>query len=250
MVSSVEYGATAPAHEFAPVDLVSSAEFLSSLDPANDPGAPVVCPNGIAEAREIAVSLAIKRACDIVIAGLLLILLSPLLLLIALAIRLDSNGPVIFVQQRLGRRAKPFGALKFRTMHVTENGNDVVQCTPDDTRVTRLGSFLRRSCLDELPQLWNVLLGQMSLVGPRPHPVSLDIRFAQQVTDYYRRYSLRPGITGLAQVRGYRGPVRSKDALQARVQSDFEYLERRSLFLDLVILVATFPAVIIGGIDR
>jgi putative colanic acid biosynthesis UDP-glucose lipid carrier transferase len=116
-------------------------------------------------------------------------------------------------------------------------------------RVTRFGSFLRRSSLDELPQLWNVLLGDMSLVGPRPHPVSLDIRFAQQVTDYYRRYSLRPGITGLAQVRGYRGPVRSRAALQARLKSDFEYLERRSLFLDLTILVATFPAIILNGAD-
>jgi undecaprenyl-phosphate glucose phosphotransferase len=198
--------------------------------------------HGFRESR----TLRIKRATDLMIALFLLLTFFPLLLLIALVIKLESRGPTIFVQQRLGLGGMPFGIFKFRTMRVLENGTNVVQCDRNDKRVTRFGSFLRRTSLDELPQLLNVAIGQMSLVGPRPHPVSLDLRFAQQVPGYYQRFQVRPGMTGLSQVRGYRGPIRNELELRGRICSDLEYVESHSLLLDFKILVETIPAVILG----
>ena len=176
---------------------------------------------------------------DLTLALAGLIVLAPLLLLIALAIRLTSKGPVLFRQTRHGLNKQPFTIYKFRTMSVTEDGTEVRQAVRNDTRVTPLGRFLRRTSLDELPQLFNVLNGTMSLVGPRPHAISLDDYFEPKIDIYAKRFQSRPGITGLAQVRGFRGPTETVDAMAQRSSADAEYLDRWSNWLDVVILVQT-----------
>lgn len=173
-------------------------------------------------------------------------LLAPLLLLVAAAIKLDSRGPVFFKQERHGRRGMIFKVYKFRTMRVMESGKAAVQCRKDDPRLTRLGAVLRKASIDELPQLINVLRGEMALVGPRPHPIGLDREFAPRIRRYGHRYFVKPGMTGLAQIRGHRGPTASLGDMAARVASDIEYVRRRSLAFDLWILFRTVPAVL-GG---
>ncbi|MGQ0486723.1 MAG: sugar transferase [Hyphomicrobiales bacterium] len=176
-------------------------------------------------------------------AALLLAVLAPVLLLCAAAIKLDSPGPVFFRQERHGRRGTVFRIYKFRTMHALENGASAIQCRKDDPRVTRVGALLRKASIDELPQLINVLSGEMALVGPRPHPLSLDREYAPRIRRYGQRYTVKPGMTGLAQIRGCRGPTESLADMAARVASDLEYVRRRSLAFDLWILFKTVPAV-------
>ena len=150
----------------------------------------------------------IKRVVDFLGAGLGFLVLLPILSLIALAILLESRGPILFRQRRSGRDGKVFVIYKFRTMHVLEDGTDIVQATRNDGRTTAVGRFLRRSSIDELPQLLNVLKGEMSLVGPRPHAVAHDQYYLQTVPNYKLRFYSKPGITGLAQIKGFRGEVR------------------------------------------
>lgn len=180
-----------------------------------------------------------KRLIDVVGALVGLLLLSPLLLLIALGIMAESNGPVFFRQRRSGLGGRQFLIYKFRTMRVMEDGSDVTQARRDDGRVTRLGRFLRRSSFDELPQLLNVLKGEMSLVGPRPHAVAHDEYFLQTVPSYHLRFHTVPGITGLAQVAGYRGEIRDIQHMEARIAKDLEYIEDWSIALDVRILLQT-----------
>jgi putative colanic acid biosynthesis UDP-glucose lipid carrier transferase len=172
-----------------------------------------------------------------------LLAILPLLLVIALAIRLDSPGPVFFRQPRMGWNGKTFRIWKFRSMfvHRTES-NTVQQATKNDPRITRVGAFLRKTSLDELPQLFNVLTGEMSLVGPRPHAVQHDMEYSQRIEQYFARHNIKPGITGLAQVRGHRGETRDLDQMIQRVESDIEYINNWSLWLDLLILVRTTMA--------
>jgi Undecaprenyl-phosphate glucose phosphotransferase len=182
----------------------------------------------------------LKRMEDLVISGLLLALLSPLLLLIALAIKLDSRGPVIFKQRRHGFNNEVFEVYKFRSMTVADCGaTGIVQATRHDKRVTRLGALLRRSSLDELPQLLNVLLGNMSIVGPRPHAVQHNIEYGSVISEYFARHNVKPGITGWAQVNGLRGETDTLDKMHRRVDYDLEYIERWSLSFDLKILLKT-----------
>ena len=166
-----------------------------------------------------------------------------MLLLIALAIRLDSTGPLIFTQQRHGCGGRNFAILKFRTMKCSSDGHDGDRQTlRRDSRVTRVGDFLRRTSLDELPQLWNVLNRTMSLVGPRPHPVAMrteGLLGEEIVADYQARHSVRPGITGLAQINGNRGATATADQLRDRIAYDFQYIATWSLLLDLRILLIT-----------
>jgi len=183
-----------------------------------------------------------KGLMDRVGAVVLLVLLSPLFLLIALAIRLDSPGPVFYRQLRRGLGGRPFEMLKFRSMYADRcDAPDapICQATRDDPRVTRVGRWLRRTSLDELPQLWNVLRGEMSLVGPRPHPVRMDEEYRGIVERYMARYRLKPGITGWAQVHGYRGETRDIEAMRARIAYDVDYARSWSLALDLWILFLT-----------
>ncbi|OAS27536.1 hypothetical protein A5481_01120 [Methylobacterium platani] len=186
---------------------------------------------------------ALKRTVDLVGAGLGLLVLLPLILAIAVLIKWDSPGPVLFRQNRIGLGNRPFRVWKFRTMTCCENGAVVRQAQRDDPRVTRLGRILRRTSLDELPQLVNVLLGSMSLVGPRPHAVAHDAQFAGSVARYAERHAVRPGITGWAQVRGCRGETPNAASMQRRVDLDLAYIEHWSLALDLLILVLTLREV-------
>jgi putative colanic acid biosynthesis UDP-glucose lipid carrier transferase len=178
-----------------------------------------------------------KRAIDIVGASVGLIVLGPFLLLTALAIRLESPGPALFRQRRTGRGGETFWILKFRSMTVVEDGSHIVQAAPSDARLTRLGGFLRRSCIDELPQLLNVLGGQMSLVGPRPHAVWHDEQYEQLIGTYRDRFLVRPGIAGLAQVSGYRGATPTTNFMADRVALDREYIANWTLGEDLRILL-------------
>ena len=181
-----------------------------------------------------------KRLFDASAAALGLLALMPLFAVIAIAIKLDSPGPVFFRQRRSGFNGQPFSMWKFRTMRVMEDGEQVRQATVDDPRITRVGAFLRRTSLDELPQLINVLKGEMSLVGPRPHALAHDNIFERKVARYARRYKVLPGITGWAQVNGYRGETDTEEKLRKRVEYDLEYIERASFVFDLYILLLTF----------
>ena len=188
----------------------------------------------------------IKRTEDLVLGCMLFLLTAPLFPLIALAIKHDSNGPVFFLQRRRGLNQRIIEIVKFRTMHVQEDGSDVRQATSDDARVTRVGRILRRTSLDELPQLWNVLKGDMSLVGPRPHALVHDEQFGEMLETYANRHQVKPGITGLAQVRGLRGQTHSADCVEARVNADIDYIKAWTLRLDLAILFKTLMAVVTG----
>jgi exopolysaccharide biosynthesis polyprenyl glycosylphosphotransferase len=181
----------------------------------------------------------VKRLMDVSIAAIMLVLLAPLFLAVAVVVRLDSRGPAFFRQRRLGLNGKPFDIVKFRTMHVLENGDDVRQAEPNDARVTRTGRVLRASSLDELPQLFNVLKGEMSLVGPRPHAVAHDEFFGPLIEGYEQRLRVKPGITGLAQVNGLRGPTPTADAMRRRVDVDLDYVRNAHLLLDVAILLRT-----------
>ncbi len=181
----------------------------------------------------------LKRSFDIVASLVGLILLSPLMLAFILAIRLDSKGPAFFRQTRYGFNLQPFEILKFRTMTVMENGEEVKQAIKDDPRITRIGRFMRKWNIDELPQLINVLKGDMSLVGPRPHALAHDHEFAEKITRYARRMNVQPGITGLAQVNGYRGPTDTDEKIRKRVEYDLHYIDNWSFLLDINILFMT-----------
>jgi Undecaprenyl-phosphate glucose phosphotransferase len=183
--------------------------------------------------------IAEKRIFDIVLGTIALILVSPLLLIIAILIKLDSPGPVFFVQRRHGFNHKRFGILKFRSMTVTEDGAKVEQAKQNDPRVTRVGYYLRRWNLDELPQLINVIKGDMSLVGPRPHALTHNREYERQIAFYARRHNIKPGITGWAQVNGFRGITDTNHKMKARVEHDLYYIDNWSILFDLYILALT-----------
>ena len=182
---------------------------------------------------------AAKRTLDLVGSGLTLLLLAPLLTAVAIAIKLDSPGPVLFKQQRCGFNGRIFSICKFRTMSVLEDGPSIVQALPGDSRVTRIGKWLRRTSIDELPQLLNVLDGSMSLVGPRPHAVAHDNQFDKVARNYAFRRRVKPGLTGWAQVHGCRGPTPTTAMIEKRVEYDLWYIDNWSLLLDLAILLQT-----------
>jgi exopolysaccharide biosynthesis polyprenyl glycosylphosphotransferase len=180
-----------------------------------------------------------KRILDITVAALAILLCLPLLALITLAISLDSKGPVLFCQRRAGKHGEFFGIYKFRSMHVLEDGTDVVQAIRGDSRITRVGRFLRAFSLDELPQLFNVLRGEMSLVGPRPHAIAHDAFYSARIANYRIRQRVKPGITGWAQVHGARGATQLLEDMQHRIDLDAWYVAHESLWLDIRILART-----------
>jgi len=181
----------------------------------------------------------IKAFSDYAIASTILLLASPILIAIALAIKLSSPGSIIFKQRRYGLDGREITVYKFRSMNVSEDSDHVKQATRDDERVTRVGAFLRKTSLDELPQFINVLQGRMSVVGPRPHAVVHNEEYRPLIKGYMIRHKVNPGITGLAQVMGYRGETRTVEAMQKRVEYDLEYLRNWSLLLDFEILFRT-----------
>jgi exopolysaccharide biosynthesis polyprenyl glycosylphosphotransferase len=212
---------------------------LAGLDLVNLGGRPVV-------ARRAAA----KRAQDLVIGSLGLLAVLPIALLVALAVKLDTPGPVFFRQKRHGFNNEEIWVLKFRSLrHDRADASAERQVTSDDDRVTRVGRLIRKFSLDELPQLFNVLKGEMSLVGPRPHAVGMKSAGADAaglVNGYSHRHRLKPGLTGLAAIRGSRGPVDDAESLRRRVMLDLDYIERQSLWLDLWIMAVTVPLLVLG----
>jgi putative colanic acid biosysnthesis UDP-glucose lipid carrier transferase len=181
----------------------------------------------------------VKRVTDIALAAAVLLLAAPLMAGLAIAVRLSSPGPIIFKQRRYGLDGREIMVYKFRTMTVVEDGAKIVQATKDDNRITKIGGFMRRYSLDELPQLLNVLQGHMSLVGPRPHAVAHNEEYRKLIKGYMIRHKVPPGITGLAQVNGCRGETARVEDMQARIDYDLEYLRRWSPLLDFKILFLT-----------
>jgi putative colanic acid biosynthesis UDP-glucose lipid carrier transferase len=188
----------------------------------------------------------IKRTSDIVLSLLILLLIAPLLLVLAVAVKLSSPGPVIFRQRRYGLDGEEIVVYKFRSMTVCEDGDSIRQAQKNDQRITRLGAFMRKTSLDELPQFINVLQGRMSIVGPRPHAIAHNELYRKVIDGYMIRHKVKPGITGWAQVCGYRGETETLDKMKARIDHDLEYLRNWSLRLDLFIIFRTVWVILKG----
>lgn len=185
-----------------------------------------------------------KRACDMLLAAIILLLIWPLLAAIAIGVKLDSPGPVLFKQRRYGLDGKEIVVYKFRSMTVCEDGAAIRQASANDSRITPFGRFLRRTSLDELPQFINVLQGRMSIVGPRPHAVAHNEQYRKIINGYMIRHKVRPGITGLAQINGFRGATETPEKMATRIRYDLEYLRTWSLALDLSIIVKTITVLL------
>lgn len=196
--------------------------------------APIIC--AVASSR-------MKRAFDIFGAGMALLVFLPLLVMVACLVRLESRGPALFRQRRTGLNGEIFQVYKFRTMRVAEDGDVVRQATRGDSRITPLGAILRKFSIDELPQLLNVLKGDMSLIGPRPHAVAHDEQWGKQVPGYHLRFRARPGMTGYAAVCGFRGEVKELQGIIDRIEADNEYIDTWSFALDIKIIWRTIPLV-------
>jgi exopolysaccharide biosynthesis polyprenyl glycosylphosphotransferase len=190
-------------------------------------------------ATDHAIYISLKRAMDLAVATTALVLLAPVMALIAVLIKLDSKGPSLFRQTRLGLDGRPFAIFKFRTMTVMEDGEYIRQASLDDDRITRIGRFLRASSIDELPQLLNVISGEMSVIGPRPHARAHDEMYAQLIDCYTLRQNMKPGITGWAQVHGLRGETPTVESMRARVDYDLWYVNNANVALDIEILLRT-----------
>lgn len=203
-------------------------------------GMPVIA---ISESPFMGFNSVIKRATDVAVSALALLLLGPLMLLVALAVKLGSPGPVLFKQRRYGLYGEEIYIYKFRSMTVLDDGPHIVQATTNDGRLTRIGGFLRRTSLDELPQFINALQGRMSVVGPRPHAVAHNEEYRKLIKGYMLRHKVKPGITGWAQVNGLRGETATLDKMEARIQYDLDYLRNWSLWLDLWIILKTVKVV-------
>ena len=203
-------------------------------------GVPVV---GLCETPFTGTNRLVKRLSDVVLGGLIVVLIAPVLLLVALGVKLSSPGPVIFKQRRNGLDGEEIVVYKFRSMRAQDNGAVVQQATKQDPRITPFGAFMRRTSLDELPQFFNVLQGRMSIVGPRPHAVAHNEQYRQLIKAYMVRHKVKPGITGWAQIHGHRGETETIEKMQARVEYDLEYLRNWSLGLDLQIIARTIKLV-------
>ncbi|MDS7692638.1 undecaprenyl-phosphate glucose phosphotransferase [Acinetobacter soli] len=215
-------------------DLFSYDFLYSRVEDIN--GTPVI---PLFDSRIDGINHFLKRIEDIVIGSLILMLISPILLIVSVAIKVNSSGPVFFKQIRYGLNGKPILVYKFRTMKVMENGAVVKQAVKDDPRVTKVGKFLRRTSLDELPQFFNVILGNMSIVGPRPHAVAHNEEYRKLIPGYMLRHKVKPGITGLAQIRGWRGETDTLDKMERRIECDLEYIRTWSIWLDIRIIFLT-----------
>ncbi|WP_419254470.1 sugar transferase [Caulobacter sp. ErkDOM-YI] len=187
-----------------------------------------------------------KRALDILVAGSALLFFAPVLVLVGILIKLESRGPVLFRQARGGLYGEAFTIFKFRSMRCAENGGRVVQASRDDHRVTKIGRFIRKTSVDELPQLLNVLMGDMSIVGPRPHALAHDVEYGAVIARYSLRFRAKPGLTGLAQIRGLRGGTDGVQAMAARVEADIEYVEGWTFGSDVRILLLTLPHLLLA----
>jgi putative colanic acid biosynthesis UDP-glucose lipid carrier transferase len=218
---------------FAP-DVFIYSLFQSSLTDLR--GIPLI---SLWETPFFGVNAMLKRVMDVILASILLVGAAPLFLILALGVKLTSPGPVFFKQRRYGLEGEEIRIFKFRTMSVCEDGENITQVKRDDPRLTPFGKFLRSTSLDELPQLFNVLQGRMSIVGPRPHAVAHNEFYRQRLPRYMLRHKVRPGITGLAQVNGFRGETEALEKMEQRLAYDLEYLRRWSLWLDMKLICQT-----------
>jgi len=185
----------------------------------------------------------LKRLSDILFSIFILVLISPILLIIALAVKLTSPGPILFAQKRYGLDGEEIVVYKFRSMTVCDDGDEIKQATRNDVRVTKLGAILRKYSLDELPQFINVLQGRMSIVGPRPHAVAHNEMYRGMIKGYMMRHKVKPGITGWAQINGCRGETDTVEKMQKRIEYDLDYLRNWSLGLDTIIILNTVVTV-------
>jgi polysaccharide biosynthesis protein PslA len=235
---------------FTSADLVVPAMLNAGGDIIELRPSPLLLQRSTVERSRQATAFAIKRAADIVGSALAILILSPLLIATALVIKLTSRGPVFFAQRRWGKGNVPFRMYKFRSMYVDlQDVSGIAQTVHNDPRVTPVGRFIRRFSIDELPQLFNILKGDMSIVGPRAHVPGMHaagIRYEDLVPHYFARHAVRPGLTGLAQVRGLRGEVADEAHAFGRVAADLEYIRSFSLWSDLKIMFWTIPAVLTG----
>lgn len=199
-------------------------------------GMPIVA---VCETPFTGVNGLIKRTSDVALSSFILLLLSPLMMALAIGVKLSSSGPVIFKQRRYGLDGKEILVYKFRSMTVCDDGEVVKQATKGDERITRFGAFIRKTSLDELPQFFNVLQGRMSIVGPRPHAVAHNEMYRKAIKGYMIRHKVKPGITGWAQVNGYRGETETLEKMEKRIEYDLEYLRNWSLTLDINIIIKT-----------
>lgn len=181
----------------------------------------------------------VKEIEDRVLAAIILVLISPIMAIVALAIRLESRGPALYKQERHGWDGKVIKVYKFRSMRVMESKSEFKQATKNDPRVTKVGAFIRKTSLDELPQFFNVLQGRMSIVGPRPHPISMNDEFKDKVEFYFQRHKVKPGITGWAQINGCRGETDTLEKMERRIQLDLQYIQNWSVWLDIKIIFLT-----------
>lgn len=220
-------------------DIVSFDLIQANISSIN--GIPIVA---VCESPFIGINSTIKRISDVVLSLSILLLIAPFMLLIAIGVKLSSPGPVFFSQRRYGLDGKEIAIYKFRTMTVMEDGEQIDQATWNDPRITRFGAFLRRTSLDELPQFINVLQGCMSIVGPRPHAISHNEMYRSLIKGYMIRHKVKPGITGWAQINGFRGETDTVEKMQHRIDYDLDYLRNWSLFLDLLIIFKTIGVVI------
>lgn len=200
-------------------------------------GIPIV---SVYESPFYGVDGALKRIFDILLGLFILAIIAIPMLLIAIGVKITSPGPVLFKQRRYGLKGEEIVVWKFRSMSVCEDGNNVQQAKKNDPRVTKLGAFLRRTSLDELPQFINVLQGHMSIVGPRPHAVAHNELYRKKIKGYMLRHKVKPGITGLAQISGYRGETDTLEKMEGRIKYDLKYIENWSLWLDIKIVLLTF----------
>lgn len=218
--------------------------FLFDLIQANISsikGIPILA---VCQSPFVGINGAIKRITDVALSIPILLLIAPVMLLIAIGVKLSSPGPILFKQRRYGLDGKEIVVYKFRSMTVMEDDEQVSQATRRDPRITRFGAFLRKTSLDELPQFINVLQGSMSIVGPRPHAVSHNELYRSLIKGYMVRHKVKPGITGWAQVKGFRGETDSVEKMQRRIDYDLDYLRNWSLFLDLMIIFKTIGVVL------
>jgi putative colanic acid biosynthesis UDP-glucose lipid carrier transferase len=198
----------------------------------------------ICETPFLGINGLIKRVSDIILASLILILISPLMLAVAIGVKLSSPGPVLFRQRRYGLDGKDIVVYKFRSMTVCEDGSDVPQAKKNDVRVTPFGAFIRRTSLDEFPQFINVLQGRMSIVGPRPHAIAHNEIYRKLIKSYMVRHKVKPGITGWAQVNGFRGETEILEKMEKRLEYDLDYIRNWSIYLDLWIIFRTIVVVL------
>lgn len=233
MSSRVEHKATAESTDWASMATIPTP---TPVRPQPSAQAAVVSTATVASSR-------VKRAFDLLAALGAMMLFLPLLITIGIIVRLETPGPALFRQRRTGLGGKVFTVFKFRTMTVAEDGDVIRQATRGDARLTTIGRVLRKFSLDELPQILNVLRGEMSLIGPRPHALAHDETWSKLVPGYSQRFRARPGLSGYAQVCGYRGEVADLASLRARVEADNEYIDTWSLLLDVKIVLRTVPLI-------